>query len=389
MNVYATLAAGAAAAFASSLAPGGPARAEIAVSANDGKQVLENGVAKVPGTIVPDTVSVLDLSVSPPKVLAEIEAPASVVGPPTGVAVAPDESYALVTSGQAVDPADRTKAVLDDKLTVIDLKASPPRVIATHQVGKGAAGVSINRAGTIALVANRGEGTVSAFSVKGNVLSPLGDRIRLGDEKSGPSGIAFARDGATAYVTRDGDHRISVLSVAADKVEYAKRDLYAGLRPYGIDITGPGQVAAVANIGLGMGDADTVSLIDLKANPPRVVTTTTVGQTPEGLKLSPDSRFLAVGVMNGSNKPKGSPFHGPKGALQVWRVDGTALTKVAEAPIGGWCQGIAWARDGRSLVAQCMVEREIHAFSFDGTALKPTGTIATRNGPAGIRTAEP
>lgn len=366
-----------------------PAAAQIAVSANDGKQVLDNGVPKVPADRPPDTVSILDLSASPPKVIAEIEAPTSVVGPPTGVAVAPDESFAIVSSGQAVDPGDKTKTVLDNKLTVIDLKSSPPEVLATHQVGKGAAGVAINRAGTIALVANRGEGTVSAFSIKGTTLTPLGDKITLGDAKSGPSGIAFTRDGSAAYVTRDGDNRISVLNVSADKVAYAKRDLHAGLRPYGIDIAGPGEVGVVANIGLGMGDEDTISLIDLKAKPSRVVTTITVGQTPEGLKMSPDGQYVAVGVMNGSNKAKDSPFYGPNGALIVYRVSGRDLAKVAEAPIGSWCQGIAWAKDGRSLVAQCMVEREIHGFGFDGKTLTKAGTLEMKSGPAGIRTAEP
>ncbi len=367
----------------------GAAQAEIAVSGNDGKQVLENGVVKVPASVVPDTVSVLDLSTSPPKVIAEIEAPASVVGPPTGVAVAPDESFALVTAGQMVDPADKTKVVLDDKLTVIDLRANPPKIAATHKVGRGAAGVSINRTGTLALVANRAEGTVSAFAIKGGVLTPLGDKIKLGDEKSGPSGIAFTRDGTAAYVTRDGDYKISVLTIEGDKVEYAKRDLNAGLRPYGIDIAGPGEHAVVANIGIGAGDQDTISLIDLKAKPSRVVNTVTVGQTPEGLKMSPDGQHVAVAVMNGSNKPKTSPFYAEKGALQVWRISGRELTKVAEAPIGVWCQGIAWAKDGRSLVVQNMADREMMAFTFDGKALASTGTIKMKNGPAGIRTAEP
>ena len=38
------------------------ANAEIAVSANDGKMVMENGVAKVRKEPLPDTVSIIDLS---------------------------------------------------------------------------------------------------------------------------------------------------------------------------------------------------------------------------------------------------------------------------------------------------------------------------------------
>ena len=63
--------------------------------------------------------------------------------------------------------------------------------------------------------------------------------------------------------------------------------MHAGLRPYPLDISSRGDVAVIANIGIGAGDADTASLIDLRAQPPRVVDTVTVGQTPEGLKMSP------------------------------------------------------------------------------------------------------
>ena len=164
---------------------------------------------------------------------------------------------------------------------MIDLKSSPPKVLTQLQAGRGAAGVSINRAGTLALVANRAEGTVPVFSIAGNTLTPTG-KVELGNDKSGPSHVAIAPDGKSALVTRDGDHKISVLSIDGTKVEYTKRDLSAGLRPYGLDIHPNGKLAVVANIGTGGGDADTASLIDLEAKPPRVVHTVTVGQRRKG-----------------------------------------------------------------------------------------------------------
>jgi DNA-binding beta-propeller fold protein YncE len=149
-----------------------------------------------------------------------------------------------------------------------------------------------------------------------------------------------------------------------------------------------GDVAAVGNVGTGSGDADTVSLIDLKANPPRIVDTVTVGQTPEGLKLSPDGKYVAVTVMNGSNKPKASPFFSDNGLVVVLAIDGKKLTKVADAKVGHWCQGAAWSRDGKTLVVQCMIEQELQTFSFDGKELKSTGAIKLKGGPAGIATAQ-
>ena len=364
------------------------ASAQLALSANDGKAVLIDGVTSVPANPTADTVTVIDLNARPPKVVAELQAPASVVGPPLSVAVSRDESFALVTGATKIDPADPKKTVPDDKLTVIDLKASPPKVAAQLQAGKGAAGVSINRAGTLALVANRAEGTVSVFSITGNTLTPVG-KVSLGDDKSGPSHVAITPDGKTALVTRDGDSKISVLSIDGNKVEHTKRDISAGLRPYGLVIHPNGKVAAVANIGTSSGDADTVSLIDIEAKPARVVQTVTVGQTPEGIALSPDGAFLAVGVANGSNKPKSNPFFNDYGLVKVLSVKGNELVPLTEAKVGHWCQGLAWSKGNRMLLVQCMVEKEIMVLSFDSKELKPAGSIKLNAGPAGIRTAEP
>ena len=172
----------------------------------------------------------------------------------------------------------------------------------------------------------------------------------------------------------------------ATRSKPSKREIAAGLRPYGIDIAAKGEVAVVANIGIGAGDADTISVIDLKLDPPRVVNTYTVGQTPEGIKMSPDGKFVAVTVMNGSNKPPASPFFNANSQLQVWARNGTQLTKTGELPIGRWCQGIAWSSNSKTLLVQCMVEEEITVVRFSGLggrSLQKVGTIKTKGGPAG------
>ena len=363
------------------------AEAQLAVSSNDNKVTLDNGVVRVVPNPAPDTATIIDLGATPPRVVAEISVPGSVVGPPLSVAIAPDQGLALITSSMKIDPADRTKQVPDNRLSVVDLRASPPAVIATLEAGKGAAGVSINRQGTLALVANRAEGTVSVFTIQGKSVAPAGI-VRIADDKSGPSHVAFTPDGKTALLTRDGDSMISILAVDGTKVEYTKRDLSAGLRPYGMDISADGSVAVVANIGRGGGDNDTVSVIDLRASPIRVVETVTVGQTPEGIILSPDGKLCAVQVMNGSNKPRESPFHAANGKLLLYRVEGTRLVPLAAAWVGRWSQGIAFSADSRTILVQNMVEKEIQIFRWDGSALQDTGQrIKTNGGPAAIRTA--
>src|SRR5689334_8487979 len=356
------------------------ATAQILVSANDNKAVLVNGANVVPANPSADTVTIIDLGASPPKVIGEVKAPASVVGPPQSVALARDESFALVTGAFKVDPADPKKVVPDNKLSVIDLKAKPPAVIATLEAGLGAAGVSINNAGTLALVANRSEGTVSVFTLAGNKLTAAG-KIQLGD-KSGPSHVAFMPDGNAALVTRDGDHKISVLSVDGNKVEDSKKFMVGGIRPYSLEISSKGDVAVVSNQGGGQGDTDTITVIDLKATPPRVVDTISVGQTPEGVAMSGDGAYVAVTVMNGSNKPKNHPAFKDYGLLQIYSIKGTNLTKVAH-----WCQGAAFSKNNKTVVIQCMVERNLQAFNFDGRNLKPAGAVPLSGGGAGLRTA--
>jgi DNA-binding beta-propeller fold protein YncE len=364
-----------------------PGHAQIAISVNDNKVQLVNGVSQVVANPAPDTLTLLDLKTSPPTVVAEIPVPASVVGPPLSVAITPDEGLALVTSAMKIDPADATKQVPDNRVSVVDLKSRPPKVIATLEAGKGAAGVSISRQGTLALVANRSEGTVSVYTIQGQTVAPAG-KVTVGDEKSGVSHAAFTPDGKMALVSRDGDDRVSVLSIDGTKVEYTKRDMNAGLRPYGLDVAGTGAYAAVANIGRGQGDHDTISLIDLRAKPPRVVETVTVGQTPEGIKVSPDGSVVGVVVMNGSNKPKESPFFNDNGKLVLLRVSGTSISKAAEAPIGHWSQGIAFSPDGRTILVGNMVEKDVQVFSWDGSSLRETGRIKVGGGSAAVRSAE-
>jgi DNA-binding beta-propeller fold protein YncE len=292
-----------------------------------------------------------------------------------------------VTGAFKVDPADRKKAVPDNKLSVIDLKAKPPAVIATLEAGLGAAGVSINRTGTLALVANRSEGTVSVFTIAGNKLTSAG-KIQLGDAKSGPSHVAFTPNGKMALVTRDGDHKVSILTVDGSKVEDSKKFMVGGIRPYSLEISPKGDVAVFSDQGGGQGDIDVINVIDLTANPPRVANTVSVGQTPEGVSISHDGKHVAVTVMNGSNRSKKHPAFNDFGLMQIYAINGTNLTKVAETKVGHWCQGAVWSKNNATIVIQCMVEKNLQAFSFNGRKLRPVGTVALSGGGAGFRTAD-
>jgi DNA-binding beta-propeller fold protein YncE len=366
----------------------GVAVAQIAVSANDNKVVNIDGKNVVVENPAPDTATIIDLGVSPPKVLGEVQVGTSVVGPPQSVAIAPDESIALVTAAFKKDPADPKKTAPDNKLAVIDLKASPPKVIETLEVGTGPAGLSFSPDGKLVLVANRGGGTVSVLAVDGKALKVIGT-IDFGNPKSGPSHVAFFPDGKHALVTRDGDHRVSLLTVDGTKVEDTKKYMVGGIRPYSLGISPKGDVAVFGNQGGGQGDLDAINVIDLKQNPPRIVDTISVGQTPEGVGMSPDGSYVAVTIQNGSSRAKNHQAYHDHGLLKVFRVEGVKLSLVAEAKVGGWSQGVVWSKDGKTLLHQAMLNKEIDVLSFDGKSLKVTATIKMSGGPAGIRTAAP
>ena len=361
--------------------------AQIAVSSNDNKIVNVDGVNKIVENPSPDNVTIIDLGVSPPKILGQLDAPGSVVGPPQSVAISPDESVALVVASTKIDPTDPMKTVPDNRLTVIDLKASPPAVAATIEVGASPTGVSFSPDGKLVLVANRGEGTVSILTAEGKTLTPVG-KIELGDAKSGPCHVAFLPDGKRALVTRDGDHRISVLSVNGAKVEDTKAYMVGGIRPYSISVSSKGNLAVFTNQGGGQGDTDIISVIDLTKNPPRIVESHSVGQIPEGATFSPDGSLVAVTIQNGSNRPKTHQSYNDHGLVMVYRVDGGKLTFVAQAKAARWAQGVVWSRDGSTLLAQSMLDKTIDVLHFDGKTLTVTGHINVPGGPAGIRTAE-
>jgi len=66
-----------------------------------------------------DTVSILNISATPPRVLATVEAPHSVAGPPFSVAITPDKRLGLVASAQRIDQVNLARPAPDNRLSVM------------------------------------------------------------------------------------------------------------------------------------------------------------------------------------------------------------------------------------------------------------------------------
>ena len=165
-----------------------------------------------------------------------------------------------------------------------------------------------------------------------------------------------------------------------------KRVMTGGHRPYAVQVSPKGDIAVIGNQGANVGDIMPVNVVDLKGNAPRIVNTVDVGQYVEGLAFSDDGNYLAVIPQNGSNLAQSHPFYNDHGLLVVFSVNGTTLTKVDEVKIGQWPQGVAWSHDGKTLLAQSMVDNALAVVSFDGKNLKVTGQVKVTGGPDGIRT---
>ncbi|MGC8525182.1 MAG: YncE family protein [Acidibrevibacterium sp.] len=397
----ASLLGGAAAAAWLTLAPPAHAAdpaADFALSANDNHTTIVNGKMLGIRDAKPDTLSVIDLSVMPPRLTASLAVPFSDVGPPMAVTISANALFALVTASTKADPTKADGTSADDRLSVVDLTSSPPRVVETLHAGAGASAVRISPDGRMALVANRFEGTISIFAIDGMHLEPAG-KFALDNPKSQPVGIVFSHDGSFILVSRLGDHMVSLVHIAGGKLSLDPRPITTGVSPDTMDTNAAGTLAAVSNVGRSDGDVDTVSLIDLTAQPPRTIDTIGVPNGPEAVKFSPDGKYLAVNAINGTLKPAGTPFFNPGGVLSLYAVEkapargltsaGTRLRKLAEASDGGWTQGVAFSRDGRLILVQNMREHEIQVFRWHGGKLIPGVKIPVPGGPAAIATPWP
>lgn len=364
------------------------AQAQLAVSVQDGKQLLDDGAQVVPARPGEDDAVLVDFTGATPRVVGRSRVPASVIGPPRSVALTPDGRFAVVTSARKVASDDPARIVADDRVTLLDLAGTAPHVVQTVTAGSGASGIAIDPAGRIALVANRAEGSVTMFAIERGRLRPV-TTLAVGDRSSSPAQPLFFDGGKRALVSRDGDHRIAMLAIEGEALHLLSETIAPGLRPYAIDTAGPRRYAVSANIGGGGRDIDTISLIDLSMERPLVVDTVAAGLTPEGIKMSPDGAFVAATVNNGSNLARAAPTWHERGILRIWRIASGRLVPVTEIASGAWGQGIVWSQDGKWLLVQSMAAKRLERFAFDGRTLTPAGAIDLPVGPAAIATVEP
>jgi DNA-binding beta-propeller fold protein YncE len=320
-----------------------------------------------------DQVLIVDLAdPESPKIVASLPLKNSVVGPPVNVDIDPTGTVALVSDSiDDVKDGDALKQVPDDKIYVIDLKATPPKLAATITGGKQPSGLSFSPDGKMALVANRGDNSISVLSVNGTDVK-ITDTVAMPDSVSQ---VVFTPDGKRALTTRFPAHKLSVLDISGGKVTYSKIDLPTGQWPYNVVVSPDGKLALTSdNGGAGSSDGsvDTTSVVDLEATPPRIIDRVVVGDGPEGLAMSPKGDLAAAAILRGSNNKKAYFYH-PNGSLSILKIDGKKVTKTQDIEVGGLPEAVVFTPDGKYILAGNFLTQDFSILKVNGTKVTDTG----------------
>ena len=378
------------------MAPAAGARAQLIISGNDEKQTWDSTGKQINNPPGNDTVSIIDISNrTKPRIVASLPLMNTVVGPPVNLAITPDQHLALVANSlDWVKDGDSWKGSPDNKLYVIDLTTSPPKQIATVELGKQPSGMAINRAGNLALVANRADDTISVLSISGKEVKVV-DTVSVssgGPNKEQPSAIAITPDGKRALVAKFAAHKVGLLTIDGTKVTYAKYDMPTGLWPYNVAITPNGKLAIAGNnggSGSSDGQVDTAAIIDMEANPPRVVDQVVVGDGPEGLAVSPTGRYAVEVILAGSNQPRDKFFYHPHSYVSLLKIDGKKVRKVSQAEVGGLAEGVVFSPDGKYLYVGNFLDSDVTILRLEGDRLVKAGTLKLPGHPASMRGSTP
>ena len=393
-------------ATATLLQPAGPTRAQLLITGNDEKVSFDENGKTIRHAAGKDTVSIIDIAdPTKPRIVANLPLMNTITGPPVNLAITPDRHLALVANSlDWVKDGEDWKGVPDNKIYVIDLTSSPPAHIGTVEAGKQASGIAINRAGTLALVANRADDSVTVLAIDGKNVKPVGT-VSVATQPTPavaspppalPVAVAITPDSKHALVVKGGANRVGLLDIDGQKVSNAQLDgknydMATGLNPLNVQITPDGKLAIVNNIGGGQdGGVDTVGVIDLEATPPRVIDQVVVGDGPEGLAMSPTGGYAASLILNGTGgAPKTAFYRHEKSYVALLKIDGKSVRKVAQADVGGLAEGIAFSPDGQYLYVGNFVEGDIDILRRDGDTLTKVGSFALPGHPASMRGTTP
>ena len=124
--------------------------------------------------------------------------------------------------------------------------------------------------------------------------------------------------------------------------------------------------------------ADKLFVIDMKANPPKLIDTITLGKQPSGLSFSPKGDMALV-----ANRADGT--------VSVLKIEGTKVTVTATIPVSAGVSHVTFTPDGKHALATRSPDNRIAVLDIDGdkvtynkldipTFLFPYNVVVTPNG---------
>ena len=333
-----------------------------------------------------DAVLVMDVAdPAHPRIRASLKLTNSLLGPPTNLHITPNGRLGLVANSvNSVQDGEAWKSVPDDKLHVIDLDASPPKLIDTVTVGKQPSGIAISRKGDLALTANRAGKSVSVLSIEGTGVRAVGE-VPMGNDVAA---VAIAPDGRRAFAVMNLANKVGVLAIDGTKVTYDKSlDMSAGFNPYNVDITPDGRWAFVSANGATGSNVDGLTVIEAGGPHPHVAGLTTVGRGPEGFALSPDGQWAAIPLLLGSGDKQADWGYTKNGEVVLASVGaGGELLVVSRLPTGSLPEGVAFSPDGQYVYVANFNDQNLQVFRIaDGKLTATDVTLKLPGQPASVR----
>ena len=365
----------------------GTSWAQLVISGNENKIDLTSGTPEVVPGAEADSLSLIDFSDFPPKVDHLYGIANSVIGPPSNIAISPDGELALIANSLKIDPDDPTQYVPEDHVHVLDLAASPPRVM-TVKADLQPSGLSISADGSYALVANRAAGTVSVLHIEGKSVS-LAQNVTVCAPELNVSDVAIHPNGHLALASVQQGGYLVVLAIDKGEVQLTDRKISVYGKPYRVVITPDGEVGLTAGQGFGSAiDSDALTVVDLESDPIRSVNYLAIGAVPESIEVSPDGKLIAAVLMAGSNLPPGDPHRTDAGSVVLMSRKGTSVEIEQTVPVGPIPEGVAFTSDGDYLLVQSHPARAIWVFEVKRRRLQDTGLrIEVPGMPSSLRAA--
>jgi DNA-binding beta-propeller fold protein YncE len=332
-----------------------------------------------------DAVLVMDVSnPAKPKIRASLPLMNSLLGPPTNLQITPDGKLGLVANSVThVQDGGAWKVSFDDKLFVIDLTASPPKLIDTVTVGKQPSGLSISKKGDLALIANRAGKSISVVSIQGTTVKAVGE-VPMEQEAAA---VVITPDGTRAFVCMNLVNKVGVLTIDGTKVTYDKSlDIPSAFNPYNIDVTPDGKFAVSSHTGAQGLNADAEVSIDTSGAHPHVVDITAPGTGAEGFAIAPNGKWAVTPLIEGSGaKPTAWNYTKGGHAALLSVGPGGKLTVTNKAPIGALPEGVAFSPDSQYVYIGNYIDKNLQIFRISAGRLLTVGTIALPGQPASVR----